>query len=77
MRKISEREYQIAKKHNLLFDGKNVYKELHPMIKRNASNGRTFIRTCHGHIWVTEGQQGIYDMILAFIEKESGINDKQ
>lgn len=69
MRKISEREYQIAKKHNLLFDGKNVYKELHPMIKQNASNGRTFVRTRHS-VWVTEGQQGIYDMIVNFMQKE-------
>lgn len=76
MRKISEREYQIAKKHNLLFDGKNVYKELYPMIKRNASNGRTFVRTRHA-IWVTEGQQGIYDLILDFERKETKISDKQ
>lgn len=70
MRRISEQEYQIAKKYNLLFDGKTVYKELNPVIKRNASNGRTYIRTCHGHVLVTEGQQGIYDMIVSFMQKE-------
>ena len=72
MRRISEQEYQIAKKYNLLFDGKTVYKELNPTIKRNASNGRTYVRTCHGHVFVTEGQQGIYDMIVSFMQKENG-----
>ena len=69
MRKISEREYQIAKKHNLLFDGKTVYKELNPTIKRNASNGRTFVRTRHA-IYATEGRDGIYDKIQEFVQKE-------
>ena len=77
MRKISEREYQVAKKYNLLFDGKTVYKELNSFVRRNASNGRTFIRTCHGNIWVTEGEQGIYNLILDFMKKEANANDKQ
>lgn len=72
MRRISEQEYQIAKKYNLLFDGKTVYKELNPVIKRNASNGRTFVRTRHS-IFVTDGDQGIYDMLVRFIQKESGV----
>ena len=70
MRRISDQEYQIAKKYNLLFDGKTIYDGLNPTIKRNASNGRTYIRTCHGHVLVTEGQQGIYDMIITCMQKE-------
>ena len=69
MRRISEQEYQIAKKYNLLFDGKTVYKELNPTIKRNASNGRTFVRTRHA-IYATEGRDGIYDKIQEFVQKE-------
>lgn len=71
MRKISEQEYQVAKKYNLLFDGKTVYDGLNPTVKRNASYGRTYIRTCHGNVYVTEGTQGIYDKIMEFEKKEN------
>lgn len=74
MRRINEQEYQIAKKYNLLFDGKNVYEKLNPKVKSHTSNGRTYIRTRHG-LYVTEGYQGIYDSIVYFSERENKSHD--
>jgi len=71
MRRITKEEYQIAKKYNLLFDGKNIYDKLNPKVKSHTSNGRTYIRSNNGNYYVTEGYGGIYDSIQYFFEREN------
>ena len=63
MKRITEQQYQICKEHGLLYDGKNVYKGLDKRVERSAYFGRTWIRTKNA-IYVTEGQDGIYDAVL-------------
>ena len=70
MKRITEQQYQICKEHGLLYDGKNTYKGLNKKVEQSAYSGRTFIRTRHG-IFLTEGSQGIYDMMLEFEKKGS------
>ena len=68
MKRITEQQYQICKEHGLLYDGKNTYKGLNKRVEQSAYSGRTFVRTRHG-IFLTEGSQGIYDMMLEFEKK--------
>lgn len=70
MKKITEDQYQVCKKNGLLFDGKNTYKGLNKRVEQSAYSGRTFVRTRHG-VFITEGSQGIYDMMLEFEAKGS------
>jgi hypothetical protein len=70
MKRITEQQYQICKEHGLLYDGKNTYKGLNKKVEQSAYSGRTFVRTRHG-IFLTEGSQGIYDMMLEFEKKGS------
>ena len=71
MKRITENQYQICKRHGLLFDGKNVYPELDKKVEKSAYSGRTFVRTRHG-VFVTEGEQGVYDIMLYFEKKDGG-----
>lgn len=70
MKRITEQQYQTCKEHGLLYDGKNTYKGLNKKVEQSAYSGRTFVRTRHG-IFLTEGSQGIYDMMLEFEKKGS------
>jgi hypothetical protein len=70
MKKITEAQYQVCKVNGLLFDGKNVYKGLNKKVERSAYSGRSYIRTRH-NVYVTEGSDGIYDLMLEFETKGS------
>lgn len=73
MKRITQQEYEIAKKYGLLYDGKNNYPGLNKGVKSKGMFGRTFVRTRHA-IFVSEGRDGIYDSILYFLEKEAKTN---
>ena len=74
MKRITQQEYEIAKKYGLLYDGKNNYPGLNKNVQRKSFLGRSYVRTCHGAVYVTEGRDGIYDSILYFLEKEAKSN---
>ena len=73
MKRITEQQYQICKEHGLLYDGKNTYKGLDKRVERSAYSGRTFVRTRHS-IFLTEGQDGVYDAMLNFEKNEVNKN---
>jgi hypothetical protein len=74
MRRIDKFEYEICKKHGLLFDGKNLYEGLDKSVANRASYknnvfGRNYIKTRH-HVYITTGRNGISDSLDYFTKKE-------
>jgi hypothetical protein len=75
MRKINKQEYEMCKKHGLLYDGKNLYDGIDKSVAgraqyKNGAFGRNYIRVRNSHVYVTEGRNGIYDSIQYFMKKE-------
>jgi hypothetical protein len=73
MKRITEDEYQVCKRHGLLYDGKNLYKGLDKQVERHAHSGRTFVRT-RNNVYISEGSDGVYDKMLSFKEKDAKKN---
>ena len=67
MRRVSKNIIEIAKKHNLLYDGASVPKKLNKLI--NPFFGRTYVITKHTY-WMTDGEKGIYNIVNRIIERD-------
>jgi hypothetical protein len=67
MIKVSKNFLEVMKKHNLAYDGtfnppKSLNRQVRPLM------GRTYKITKH-NIYVTDGYNGIYDIVQKIIEK--------
>ena len=77
MKQITKQEYEVAKNHGLLYDGKTAHPGmdrvvLNRALYNNNTSGRNFVRCKNGHVYVTEGNEGILNSINYFMKKEHG-----
>jgi hypothetical protein len=74
MRRINKQEYEMCKKHGLLYDGKTLYDGLDKSVKNRAQYknnvfGRNYVRTKR-NVYITTGRNGISDSLDYFMKKE-------